>query len=180
MIQKYHLDTNDSHFSVWFSGKQIFLTEKTTLLDKSSYYLYNEPRIHSKLKGFEYEDSKDNLWETPYTKYFIKSEKKNNSFHFGFPTSSYLIRYLEKNRLQHLCNTDNIYSYFDEVYKDNIKKTIIKKLKKNKQLYHQIKHFFQEEEKPVFYEMKHMIVLLKNIDKLRTIDARDNKVIVSF
>lgn len=75
-----------------------------------------------------------------------------------------------------MCNTDNIYSYFDEVYKDNIKKTIIKKLKKNKQLYHQIKHFFQEEEKPVFYEMKHMIVLLKNIDKLRTIDARDNKI----
>ena len=125
MINKYNLSEMDNDISVWFSGNQIFLSD-IILQDIESYFLYNEPRIHSKLRGFEYEDSPDLMWETPYTKYLIHNEKNKSSYHYGFPTSYYVIRDVEQHKQ---IKINDIYKKFEEVYFSNSHLEIINKIK---------------------------------------------------
>lgn len=181
MINKYKLQTISDDISVWFSGKQIFIKDDI-YLDANSYYLYNEPRIQSKLNGFEYEDSRDLFWETPYTEYLIKNEKNNKSYHFGFPTSYYLVRDIECNKKVRQLNFDkkyNIYTYFDELYKSNNKEQIIEEINKNEKLHTIVLQYLKQDEKPVFYEMKDINIIFNKIknNEIKLVDKRDQKIV---
>jgi hypothetical protein len=175
MINYYKLCNNSEDISVWFSGQQTFIKDKKYYIDEESYYLYNEPRIQSKLNGFRYEDSKDNMWETPYTEYLLKNENNNKSYHYGFPTSYFLVRYLESKNINDLFEGKNIYDYFKYIYESSNKSLIINELKKNVLLYKNVEHLLNDKEKIIFYEMKHTDLLNKN-NNLRDIDERDKKI----
>lgn len=173
MINKYNLSEMDKDISVWFSGNQIFINNKV-LQDTESYFLYNEPRVQSKLCGFEYEDSRDLMWETPYTKYLINNERNGNSHHYGFPTSYYIIRHIEQNKTVKI---KDIYKKFDNLYSSNSHLEIMKEIKKDENLL-KLLYLYQELSlKVIFYEMKYTDIMYKNIEKLRNIDARDKKII---
>ena len=174
LIHTYNLNNNIDDISCWFSGKQIFIKDDIVIIDTKSYYLYNEPRVQSKLNGFEYEDSKDLKWETPYTDYLIKNEKNNKSYHYGFPTSYYIVRYLESINKNINYNNKNIYEYFDDLYESQDKDIILEKIKKNNDLYLHVNDFYKEkEESPIFYEMKNVDYLMKKLNNLKKIDKRD-------
>lgn len=178
MIHKYNLDTFSGNISVWFSGLQLFMYNNEPLLDNDSYFLYNEPRIHSKLNGFEYKNSPDLLWETPYTDYLIKNETNNNSYHFGFPTGYYIIRMLERNnKVKKIRNiSNNLYKYIDYVYESNKSEIIRYNFKKNKIVYDILQYQLRTTIKPVFFEIKNVNNILKQ-NNLRNMDKRDTKII---
>jgi len=98
LIKDYDLSYNSDNLSIWFSGLQLNIYNNEFYMSQDSYFSYAEPRIHSKLNGFEYIDSPDGLWETPYTKNFFKTELNDKSFHYGLPVEYYLIRFFEKKK----------------------------------------------------------------------------------
>lgn len=198
LINNYNLNETSNDLSIWFSGLQLNIYNNDMYITEKSYYSYNEPRIHSKLNGFEYIDSRDGLWETPYTEYLIKNELNDNSFHYGFPTSYYLIRFLEIKKLTNLLSEKNIYSLFKKIFESKDKEQIVKNLK-NEKFYDNIKHFIEIENKlkqkdtdtlcfnplnhltnnkfinicPIFYETKHINNMIGYINNLRSLDNRD-------
>ena len=194
LINNYNLNETSNDLSIWFSGLQLNIYNNEMYITENSYYNYNEPRIHSKLNGFEYIDSPDGLWETPYTEYLIKNELNDKSYHCGFPTSYYLIRFLEIKNLKNLLSEKNIYSLFKKIYKSKNKDEIIKNLK-NEKFYDNIKYFIEKDIKfekdtdnlcfnpliqnnfinicPIFYEMKHINNMIANKYNLRELDQRD-------
>lgn len=194
LINNYNLSETSNNLSIWFSGLQLNIYNNEMYINKKSYYSYNEPRVQSKLNGFEYINSPDGLWETPYTDYLIKNELNDKSYHCGFPTSYYLVRFLEIKKLQYLLSEKNIYSLFDKIYESKDKETIIKNLK-NEKFYNNIKHFIKKNIKtnkdthnicfnpliknnsidicPIFYETKHINNMMKKFYYLRSLDSRD-------